>query len=107
MRRSLEVKTAEVTDDFLEGLKTARCKFKKQLAEVEVQGARKYSEYSTTEAQAKHGSYQRTETDAGMAQTPKFDDQLHGLCSNASLRPRRNTMAGHLARRPHYDNHLE
>jgi hypothetical protein len=46
-RRGLEAKIAEVTDDFLEGLKTARRKFKTQLEEVKARGAHEFSKYST------------------------------------------------------------
>jgi hypothetical protein len=58
MWQGLEAKITEVTDDFLEGLKTARIKFKTQLEQVEFW--------------AKRWSCHRTGTGAGMVQTPKF-----------------------------------
>jgi hypothetical protein len=89
--RGLEAKIVEVTDDFLEGLETARLEFKMQLAEVEAQDAREFNEYSTTKPWAECESYQRTGTAAGMAQTPKFD----GSTLWAVFRQQLKTMAEH------------
>jgi hypothetical protein len=62
-----------------------------QLAKVKAQDACEFSEYSTTKAWAEHGSYQRMETGAGVAQTPKFD----GLNSWAILWHQYDTRVEH------------
>lgn len=59
-----QAKIAEVTDDFLETLETARHEFKRLLVEEEAWGTGKFSEYPITDAQVKRGSCQRTGTGA-------------------------------------------
>jgi hypothetical protein len=64
MWQGLKAKIAEVTDDFLKTLETARREFKTQLVEVNAWGTGNFSEYLITDAQAEHRSCQRTETGA-------------------------------------------
>jgi hypothetical protein len=87
-QRRLETKIAEVTNELLEGLETARRDyFKTQLAEVEVRSAREFSDKSITKSQAKQGPCQRTGVGACMVQTPNFEGCNSWTVSDTSSRP--------------------